>query len=63
MSVYPSSVLDAPAVESESSVDFVEELRLRTHARKHYISREDRKPDLHPIVLDEMLRVDREMSR
>ena len=42
------------------SVDLVEEIRLRTWARKHYASPTERDEALHPIILDEMSRKDRE---
>ncbi len=43
-----------------NSVDPVEEIRLRTWARKHYASPAERDEDWHPIVLDEMSRKDQE---
>ncbi|MDA0283637.1 MAG: hypothetical protein O3B13_11945 [Planctomycetota bacterium] len=42
-------------------LDFVAELRLRRWARRnHVVAEERRDADWHPIVLDEMLRVDRD---
>jgi hypothetical protein len=43
-----------------NSVDPVEEIRLRTWARKHYASPAERDEDWHPIILDEMSRKDQE---
>ncbi|HTN02016.1 hypothetical protein [Planctellipticum variicoloris] len=45
------------------AVDPVEEMRLRTWARQHYLPAEQRNDGLHPIVLDEMTRRDREVER
>lgn len=45
-----------------SEVDFIEELRLRRWAREHYVSAERRETNMHPVVIDEMRRKDREMS-
>ncbi len=42
------------------SVDPVEEMRLRTWARRHYAPAGDRDIAWHPIVLDEMDRRDQE---
>ena len=41
-------------------LDLVEEIRLRTWARKNYVSASDRDGGWHPVILDEMLRVDEE---
>lgn len=41
-------------------VDPVEEMKLRTWARKHYRPAQERDSSLHPIVLDEMTRRDQE---
>lgn len=53
-------------LEAEAEVDFgvdpVEEMRLRTWARKNYAPAEDRDEQWHPIVLDEMDRKDQESS-
>lgn len=48
--------------ERSFDVDAVEEMRMRTWARRHYTPVEDRSDDLHPIVLDEMNRKDEERS-
>lgn len=45
------------------AVDPVEEMRLRTWARRHYLPAGERNSGLHPIVLDEMTRRDREVER
>jgi hypothetical protein len=44
-------------------VDPVEEMRLRTWARKNYTPAEERDEHWHPIVLDEMDRKDQESGR
>ncbi len=41
-----------------SDVDFVEELRLRTWARQNYVPGEERDPDWHPVILNEMREMD-----
>ena len=46
--------------ESTFDVDPVEEMRMRTWARRHYAPAQDRDENWHPIVLDEMVRRDRE---
>jgi hypothetical protein len=46
--------------ERTFDVDPVEEMRMRTWARRHYTPAEDRSINLHPIVLDEMVRKDAE---
>lgn len=53
----PQAVLEQ---ERTFDVDAVEEMRMRTWARRHYSPVEDRSNNLHPIVLDEMLRKDQE---
>ncbi|WP_145170188.1 hypothetical protein [Gimesia aquarii] len=42
------------------SVDAIEEMRLRTWARKNYIEQSQRDDLWHPVILDEMLRIDQE---
>jgi hypothetical protein len=44
-----------------AEVDFIEELRLRRWARENYLPPEQRRPDWHPVVHDEMTRRDTEM--
>ncbi len=55
------------SLEADADVDFgidpVEEMRLRTWARKNYAPAEDRDDQWHPIVLDEMERRDQEANR
>ena len=46
--------------ESTFDVDPVEEMRMRTWARRHYAPVQDRDENWHPVVLDEMVRRDRE---
>ena len=45
-----------------AEVDFIEELRLRRWAREHYVPRDRRQSNWHPVVLDEMGRKDLESS-
>lgn len=44
-----------------ASVDPIEEIRLRTWARKNYAPASEREDNLHPIILDEMTRKDEEL--
>jgi len=46
--------------EVEESVDAIEEIRLRTWARMNYTPSSDREENWHPIIHDEMIRIDRE---
>ena len=46
--------------ESSQDVDPIEEMKMRTWARRHYAPMEQRDGNWHPIVLDEMVRKDRE---
>ena len=46
--------------ETEWQIDPIEEIRLRTWARINYAPQSERNDDLHPIILDEMIRKDRE---
>lgn len=48
------------ALSDTSDIDLVEEMRLRTWARRNYVSAADRDDGWHPIILDEMVRVDDE---
>lgn len=54
----------AVLVESEVDVldelSFLDEIRLRTWARKNYAPVEDRDATWHPVILDEMLKKDAE---
>lgn len=47
---------------SSHDVDPVDEMKMRTWARRHYTPAEDRNGNWHPIVLDEMFRKDREQQ-
>lgn len=53
-------LLMASEVESAFDVDPVEEMRLRTWARRNYSPAEDRDGNWHPVVLDEMTQRDLE---
>jgi hypothetical protein len=50
-------------LESGAELDPIEEMRLRTWARRHYAPTQDRDATWHPIVLDEMRRKDGEQGR
>ena len=43
-----------------AEVDFIEELKLRRWAREHYVPRDRRENNWHPVVLEEMHRKDLE---
>ncbi len=43
-------------------LDMVEELRLRRWARENFVPVEQRLPNWHPIILDEMVRKDLEQT-
>ena len=55
-----SAILVECDVEGSGPVDVVEEMRLRTWARKNYAREQERNEKLHPIVREEMARMDRE---
>ncbi len=38
----------------ETELDFIEEMRLRTWARKNYVPTDERDDEWHPVILDEM---------
>jgi hypothetical protein len=44
----------------DGEVDLVEEMRLRTWARKNYVSACERDDAWHPVITDEMSRMDDE---
>ena len=46
-----------------SQVDAIEEMRLRTWARRNYAPAAERSNEWHPVVLEEMALRDREASR
>lgn len=48
-------------LETEWAIDPVEEIRLRTWARMNYAPESERDDNLHPVILDEMTRKDREI--
>lgn len=43
---------------TEEKLDVIEEMRLRTWARRNYTSEDEREQDWHPVILDEMRKVD-----
>jgi hypothetical protein len=50
-------------LDSVSELDPVEEMRLRTWARRHYAPSAERDAGWHPVILDEMRRKDSEQGR
>lgn len=50
--------LEAPSAEDE--LDAIEEMRLRTWARRHYAPAAERETNWHPVILDEMRQIDSE---
>lgn len=56
-----TSVMIEAEIGGGCEVDPVEEIRLRTWARKHYAPNRERDNNWHPVVLDEMNRKDREL--
>lgn len=52
----------ATDIPSAMEVDFIEEIRLRTWARKNYAPQQERQQDWHPVILDEMQRIDVEVQ-
>lgn len=56
-----SATIPFSAFQSDQlSVDAIEEMRLRTWARKNYIEESQRDDLWHPVILDEMIRIDQE---
>ena len=55
-----SAVMVGQELAEAVQVDPVEEIRLRTWARKNYAPAQERDTTLHPIILDEMVRKDQE---
>jgi len=49
-------------LEPGVSIDPIEEMRLRAWARRHYAPVSERDASMHPVVLDEMRRKDRERN-
>ena len=49
------------AMGVDFDVDFIEEIRLRTWARKNYVGPSERCDEWHPVIVDEMLRIDQEI--
>lgn len=48
--------------EMEESIDPVQEIQLRTWARRNYIPEMERDHEWHPVILDEMRRRDEELE-
>lgn len=52
-----AAIAVADAVQ-DGDVDVIDEIRLRTWARRNYASPNERDDDWHPVILDEMRRID-----
>jgi hypothetical protein len=50
-------------MSSVAELDFIEELRLRRWARENYVPTDQREPNWHPIVHEEMEKKDNETTR
>ena len=48
-------------VDAEADVDPIDEIRLRTWARKNYAPASERDENWHPVILDEMIRKETEV--
>jgi hypothetical protein len=48
--------------ETQTELDPIEEMRLRTWARKNYKPHDNRSASWHPVILDEMTQKDREQG-
>ncbi|MEX0727740.1 MAG: hypothetical protein WEB58_16785 [Planctomycetaceae bacterium] len=48
-------------LDFEAGLDLIEEMRLRTWARQNYAPSDERETTWHPIILDEMHRIDQEL--
>ena len=46
----------------DGDIDLVEEMRLRTWARRNYVATCEREDSWHPVILDEMARIDDESA-
>lgn len=44
----------------DGEIDLVEEMRLRTWARRNYVAVYERESSWHPVIQDEMARIDDE---
>lgn len=55
-----TAVMAGEEVANTLDLDPIEEIRLRTWARMNYAPEAERDDDLHPVILDEMIRMDRE---
>lgn len=53
-------LVEPSVAEGETDIDAIEEMRLRTWARKNHCPSAERDENWHPIILDEMVRKDRE---
>lgn len=58
-----ASTLPAGPLASHSPIDAIEEMRLRTWARRNYTPAAERSRDWHPVVLEEMSIRDGEENR
>ncbi|QDT38430.1 hypothetical protein [Stratiformator vulcanicus] len=46
----------------DTEIDAIEEMRLRTWARKNFVESAERDTEWHPVILDEMAQMDRELQ-
>lgn len=53
---------DEPIALSFGLFDVVDEIRLRTWARRNFVEADERQDDWPEVVLDEMARIDRESA-
>ncbi len=51
-----------PPLGEVSNLDLISELKFRRWARVNYVATEQRDPDWHPVVLEEMQRKDQELE-
>mgnify|MGYP001160601905 CR=1 FL=1 len=46
---------------ADTTIDLIDELRMRRWARENYVAGDARHPDWHAVIVDEMLRRDAEL--
>jgi hypothetical protein len=57
------AVLADVEMDCESELDVIGEIRMRTWARRNYVPENDRDETWHPVILDEMGRIDLESAK
>ena len=59
-----SSVVECDADQAvefpDLDLDLIQEIRLRTWARRNYVPETERNDGWHPVILHEMIRIDQE---